>query len=718
MARLFSQIVQDITKEIEPQLVGLDAISQRGRAEKLARDQVFKKLLPQACKYAARRLVYVSDQTNSIMRVREHLSQEKPKEVTLERSRSHAASNGDMLRRQTRSYTTSVPSQVEDFRAVEKKEGGTELCAQTFALMKGEVLLGQMLEPEVLRFVAETSPVFHTIYRAYAHIPTASGEGHMSLMALVRFCADFCLFPNKVDFQTLQWLYSLETGQEAGAGLAAASSPTTQGPPAGKKMRKRPVKSEGGFIYLNKWLKGHLAWMSKDSLTMSDTETRSCYILVAMDDWMESHNLKVREVFGNLDPSNSGTFTVQDLELVLKFMDFEDMPTQDDIETLAGLLISKPGSGVIEFTTLETAMVAARRAKESRSRARNCFLKDLSKMSQAESNAFLFFGDMIANMEHRSIMPESFYRMMDVEDEGLVPGFVIVRQARLLERQKRNITPGMLVENPFQFIGKSPEDTISQEEFIDLIEEVREARRLREMNAENRHPLFISSSFVQPGTLPKTFFGPKSFVKTVMKMGLLHLTYHGNLVQASLPSFDKLLWLFVYLHWCFDSSRQKVSELLGRKSLGGFERPPSRQTAAPTRPNSSGRPTTSDANGRRYPKHLPPMRRLLARHPGIFMEAVQEVELPEWAMPENAADVLLEVAYSRFEKSHAHEEMFEGDSQIGSDPGMDREENCPPSASPLMLEHEILATVCDFPAWPQEQDDVRVEEVDPSSDAA
>ncbi|OLP74650.1 hypothetical protein AK812_SmicGene45753, partial [Symbiodinium microadriaticum] len=54
-------------------------------------------------------------------------------------------------------------------------------------------------------------------------------------------------------------------------------------------------------------------------------------------------------------------------------------------------------------------------------------------------------------------------------------------------------------------------------------------------------------------------------VKTVMKMGLLHLTYHGNLVQASLPSFDKLLWLFVYLHWCFDSSRQKVSELLGRK---------------------------------------------------------------------------------------------------------------------------------------------------------
>ncbi|OLP92963.1 hypothetical protein AK812_SmicGene25170 [Symbiodinium microadriaticum] len=83
------------------------------------------------------------------------------------------------------------------------------------------------------------------------------------------------------------------------------------------------------------------------------------------------------------------------------------------------------------------------------------------------------------------------------------------------------------------------------------------------------------------------------------------------------------------------------------------------------------------------------MRRLLARHPGIFMEAVREVELPEWGMPENAvADVLLEVAYrrspsigGRFEASHAHEEdVFEG---------------------PLMLEHEILATVCDFPAWPQ-----------------
>eukprot|EP00439_Symbiodinium_sp_Y106_P067449 s76_g11.t1 len=122
MARLFSQIVQDITKEIEPQLVGLDAISQRGRAEKLARDQVFKKLLPQACKYAARRLVYVSDQTNSIMRVREHLSQEKPKEVTLERSRNLGSSlpsirGIDALRRCIRNIPKIPQLQVSPFPA-------------------------------------------------------------------------------------------------------------------------------------------------------------------------------------------------------------------------------------------------------------------------------------------------------------------------------------------------------------------------------------------------------------------------------------------------------------------------------------------------------------------------------------------------------------------------------------------------------------------------
>ena len=58
--------------------------------------------------------------------------------------------------------------------------------------------------------MAQSHEVFKALFEAYADIPLANGSGHMSLSALVRFGADFGLFPHKVDFQTVQWLYNKE----------------------------------------------------------------------------------------------------------------------------------------------------------------------------------------------------------------------------------------------------------------------------------------------------------------------------------------------------------------------------------------------------------------------------------------------------------------------------------------------------------------------------
>ena len=76
--------------------------------------------------------------------------------------------------------------------------------------MKGESLLGHLVEPEVLRFISDTQGVFRRLFEAYADVPLANGSGHMSLSALVRCMKDFGLFPEKVDFQTLQFLYNKE----------------------------------------------------------------------------------------------------------------------------------------------------------------------------------------------------------------------------------------------------------------------------------------------------------------------------------------------------------------------------------------------------------------------------------------------------------------------------------------------------------------------------
>ena len=45
--------------------------------------------------------------------------------------------------------------------------------------------------------MAQSHEVFKALFEAYADIPLANGSGHMSLSALVRFGADFGLFPTR-----------------------------------------------------------------------------------------------------------------------------------------------------------------------------------------------------------------------------------------------------------------------------------------------------------------------------------------------------------------------------------------------------------------------------------------------------------------------------------------------------------------------------------------
>lgn len=725
MARLFAKISQDLVKDFDKGLE-FDAVAQRGRAEFQARDRIFTRLLPQAAKYAIRRQRYVNEQTSQIKHVLEkteakpnQLREREKMEKEREREREEKLNLQDRNRLQvgvrspkprsrppSRLTTPSTPYKPDKEdpprsagtdKASELQEEGKDLYFNTLLQMKGEGLLGHLFEPEVLHFMAQTSHVFQTIFKAYADIPSTTGEGHMSLAALVRFGADFGLFPHKVDFQTVQWLYNTECRtanpsvdrMDSRAGSAGTSPPRRKG-------RKAIIKEEDGFLYQTKWLKPHLAWMSKEPSRMTEVEMRSVFILTAIDDWLESHNLKVSEIFANTH-ATSGTFNAQDLQLVVNFMDFEDPPTAEEIQALAGLLIVRQPLTAIDFPTLEMARVAARLTKESRSRARNCFLKDLAKMSKVESSAHLFFTELTANLEFRGLAPESFYRMLDVDHSGQVPVKVIVRQARSLEKMEPGVwTAAMTVENPFAFIGKTVEDDISREEFIDLFEEIKEARRLREASFEQKHPLFISSGTVQPPNSKDSPFAAEGFVKVIMKMGLFYLSHYGTEAQAQLSSHHKLLWLFLYMHWYFDGSRQRAEELL-RQS--GFERrskssrPSSRDSRPPSRPSSRG-----DAAGRRYPKHLPAMRRLLARHPTLFM-GVGEVALPEWATPNRTADVVVQAAFRtlRIQESAAEGEdswKVEGLEDDDDALGAIEEDPCSSLRGAISLEQTLLGTAC------------------------
>ena len=53
--------------------------------------------------------------------------------------------------------------------------------------------------------------------------------------------------------------------------------------------------------------------------------------------------------------------------MVIRFMDFEDPPTAQEVDALGALLARSPGAAM-DFGSLEMARVAARFYKESRSR--------------------------------------------------------------------------------------------------------------------------------------------------------------------------------------------------------------------------------------------------------------------------------------------------------------------------------------------------------------
>eukprot|EP00927_Polykrikos_kofoidii_P076679 TRINITY_DN73731_c0_g1_i1.p1 TRINITY_DN73731_c0_g1~~TRINITY_DN73731_c0_g1_i1.p1 ORF type:complete len:992 (+),score=201.12 TRINITY_DN73731_c0_g1_i1:3-2978(+) len=131
------------------------------------------------------------------------------------------------------------------------------LRAHTETVLRGEVLAGELLEPEVLHFATRFRPLFMNLFIAYADWPSpekpkpkpkehstimrtesmtsllkgsrgqpkssggipshsvsldvdqqAPGLGHMSFVAFFRFCVDFGLFPKHANFEEIRNIYS------------------------------------------------------------------------------------------------------------------------------------------------------------------------------------------------------------------------------------------------------------------------------------------------------------------------------------------------------------------------------------------------------------------------------------------------------------------------------------------------------------------------------
>jgi hypothetical protein len=96
----------------------------------------------------------------------------------------------------------------------------------TETVLRGEVLVSQLLEPEVLHFAARFRPLFEQLFSAYADWPAPEKVldayemeditdgtiemhklGHLSCTAFFRLCADFGIFPHHCSFEEIRQIY-------------------------------------------------------------------------------------------------------------------------------------------------------------------------------------------------------------------------------------------------------------------------------------------------------------------------------------------------------------------------------------------------------------------------------------------------------------------------------------------------------------------------------
>ncbi|CAL1157842.1 unnamed protein product, partial [Cladocopium goreaui] len=98
----------------------------------------------------------------------------------------------------------------------EDRKGQSEedaLYAHTCMVSKGEYLTSMFLEPEIIQMVWMYFDRFEYLFSVYMDTPTNSlitpgaSDGHMSNEAFLQFCIDFQLFPQIIDFNSLNCYY-------------------------------------------------------------------------------------------------------------------------------------------------------------------------------------------------------------------------------------------------------------------------------------------------------------------------------------------------------------------------------------------------------------------------------------------------------------------------------------------------------------------------------
>jgi len=408
--------------------------------------------------------------------------------------------------------------------------------------------------------------------------------------------------------------------RKAGISMAGAAVGATKKRP---QLRKQGSMAGSQKIALDepteewngKWIKNHLAWLTKDISDKSESETKSSKILSGMQEWLCDRRLIISDVFVFLVPEKSEMATLgrartgSDLKEkkgstsssgdgkraqqivptsaivdAINFMELEENPSTEEIHELV-TFIKGPQREEVDFGLLKEVFVIVYELKFRVAQATNMFLKDTVHMSQAEFSASMFFREMSYILDKNHWTPEQLFSKIDADGNGDLEIDEMERECKtFMKTQPVPTTKALHVQHPFHILDLNRDGRISREEFLFTFRQVKVAREAA-LDQETQHPIFLSASGLsKPGPKGRRIFGRRAFVECLMKVALVRLNFHGTAHQAEQNSIFKGLWLVLYMH-------------------GNFKR-----KAAAARPLCRGKAPT-------------PLQRLLRDHPNLFSEA-------------------------------------------------------------------------------------------------
>jgi Ca2+-binding EF-hand superfamily protein len=510
-------------------------------------------------------------------------------------------------------------------QAAEKQSEKAKLYAHTFAVTKGELLTSMLMEPEVLQFTAQFDEAFTNIFRAYSDVPTSfiddeGVNGHLSICAFIRFCVDFHLFPEIIDFCTMQSLYhSAECWQDISKGsimdklaMPEEKRPVKVGEPvelANPTSRKGCLgRGEIGLViecgdqnclvqdsrrrrawypyqllvmslqpYIVKGDKengsgrscGRLEWIQKDFLAMSKSELECLSLISAIDDWMRDHRKRARDVFGILDQDESGSLDCYEFLKGISFMRLENTPELSDVESMIAL-IDPDANGSVDIWEFDTVLLICRERKTRHKKAENFFMKEDSEMSKGELIASRYFNHLNACLDSRSWNAKDFFKMFDAnKSDALAPDEFLAAGQQLG-------FPSDVMSGPDEFtkslrmVDPNFDGVITLKELHSILARVKEAKNQRENVSAEPMNSFLALQH-DPDSLVR-IFGKRAFTETLLKIGLVHNNFHGKLLQADQMAHTKVLWLICYLNHQFHIHRlkYKVTNTLEGNALSGI----------------------------------------------------------------------------------------------------------------------------------------------------